>query len=290
MALSGILAFGAHWVWAGTADVEKDNNAISVSSTVDNEDDADAMMSAEKGSRSAERGMELMSDPAGITFDYFLTSGYAANDIRNIPSVGQIDGTPEMDKSLSVAKSVYVLVNDDKTKLDPGVKLIAFGDEGELDVKAADFYKRFIRNLAVLQVREQVGKQRYLAEVVESYGFLPAGSRVKLYDSEKNLWERARTAKPLPTKMIKCYVAGGNKDSDTWTQNDYVILTAGTKQGVVEGTIFQLFEVTYDADNHKVRERRGWARVFYSGGNYCLAQILSDSESIASGFEAVYKP
>ncbi len=280
----------AQWVVAGTVDVKKDNGVIVVSPTSNDEDDADTLMSAEKGGQDNGREETSPEDLNELNFNYFLTSGYAANDIKNIPSIGHIDGTPELDNSLSAAKSVYVLVNDDKMKLDPGVRLIVFGDGGSLTVKIANFYKRFIKNLAVLRVREQVGKQRYLADVENSFELIPAGSPVKFYDSERNLWDKARVVKTLPSETIKCYVAGGERGHDTWNQNDYLILTAGKKQGVVEGMTFQLFEITFNSDNRKERKRRGWAKVFYAGGSYCLAQILNDSESIASGFEAVYKP
>jgi hypothetical protein len=282
-------------VQAGTANVEKDNEAIVASPTPEN-DTAETLMSAETSADPEDEKTEPAveknnsSSEDRVNFSYFLTSGYAANDIRNIPNVGKVEGTPELDGSLSVAKSVYVTISDDTVQVKLGSKLIVFGDGGSLTVKKAGFYKQFIKNLAILRVREQLGKRRYLADVITSYDFIPAGAPVKLYDGEKALWEKAQISKPMPDHSIKCYVAGGERGRDAWNQYDYIILTNGTKQGVVEGLYFQLFEPTYGPDNHKEQEPRGWAKVFYAGANYSLARIKTGSDSIQSGFEAISKP
>jgi len=266
---------------AAIADVEKDNNAV-VSVPASDAGDVAGDEMVRKVSSSTE------TEP-DANFNYFLTSGYAANDIANIPSVGKVTGTPELDGSLSTAKSIFIALSNDKMQLDPGEKLIVFGDMGAISVKRVDFNKRFIKNLAILRVREGMGR-RYLTDVVTSYGYIPAGSPVKLYSGEKTLWDKAQVAKEPPTHPIKCYVAGGERGRDAWNQTDYIILTAGTKQGVVEGVTFQLWETTWNR-NVKLNEvSRGFAKVFYAGSNYCLARIQDGSGSIANGFEAYYKP
>ncbi len=224
-----------------------------------------------------------------VNFSYFLTSGYAANDIFGIPAVGTISGTPELDGSLSTAKSLYVAVPNDKIKLTPGEKLIVFGDGGLLQEKNSGFNKRFIKNLAILRVREGEGR-RYLADVLTSYDDIPLGSPVKLLSGEKAIWAKAQIAKEFPTKPIHCYVAGGERGRDNWNQTDYVILTAGTKQGVVEGLIFHLWEFSWNKNVKLDGISRGFAKVFYSGTNYSLARIQEGSDSIFNGFEAVYTP
>jgi hypothetical protein len=224
-----------------------------------------------------------------VNFSYFLTSGYAANDISSIPSVGKVSGTPELDGSLSTAKSLYIVVPNEKTKLDPGVKLIVFGDGGPLVEKNSGFNKRFIKNLAILKVREGEGK-RYLADVVTSYDDIPPDSPVKLLSGEKSIWDKSQIAKEFPTKTIKCFVAGGERGRDNWNQTDYIILTAGTKQGVVEGLIFQLWEVPWNKNVKLDGDSRGFAKVFYSGATYSLARIQQGSGSIFNGFEAIYNP
>jgi hypothetical protein len=224
-----------------------------------------------------------------VNFNYFLTSGYAANDISGIPAVGKVSGTPELDGSLSTAKSLYVTVPNDKTKLEPGEKLIVFGDGGALRVKDSGFNKRFIKNLAILKVREGEGR-RYLADVLTSYDDISLGNPVKLYTGEKEIWDKAQVAKEFPTHPIKCFVAGGERGRDNWNQTDYVILTAGTKQGVVEGLIFQLWEVPWSKNVKLDGNARGFAKVFYTGSSYSLARIQEGSDSIFNGFEAIYNP
>ena len=279
----GLCAVALGWgssVKASPMGVEKDNDAI-VSTTTPDGDEAD-----QKDTQYAQ--VESGTDD-DATFGYFLTSGYAATDVSKIPSVGKVAGTPEIDGSLSTAKTLYVLVPNDKVKLDPGEKLIVFGDLGSLKEKSSGFNKRFIKNFAILKVREGVGR-RYLTDVVTSYDVIPADSPVKLYSGEKTLWDKAQVAKVLPTKPIKCYVAGGERGRDAWNQTDYVILTAGTKQGVVEGLTFQLWEITWSKSVKQDGVSRGFAKVFYAGSNYCLARILEGSGSISNGFEAIYKP
>ena|GEM_PF-3397275 len=224
-----------------------------------------------------------------VNFNYFLTSGYAANDITGIPSVGKVSGTPELDGSLSTAKTLYVAVPNDKIKLEPGEKLIVFGDGGPLQEINSGFKKRFIKNLAILKVREGEGR-RYLADVLTSYDFIPLSSPVKLYSGEKEIWDKAQVAKEFPTHSVKCFVAGGERGRDNWNQTDYVILTAGTKQGVVEGLIFQLWEIPWDKKVKLDGTARGFAKVFYAGSSYSLARIQEGSDSIFSGFEAIYNP
>ena len=225
----------------------------------------------------------------GVNFSTFLTSGYAANDISGIPSVGKVSGTPELDGSLSTAKTLYVQVVSSKTKLEPGEKLIVFGDGGPLRERNSGFNKRFIKNLAILKVREGEGR-RYLADVLTSYDDIPMGSPVKLYSGEKEIWDKAQVAKEFPTHLIKCFVAGGERGRDNWNQTDYVILTAGTKQGVVEGLTFQLWEVPWDKNVKLDGTARGSAKVFYAGSSYSIARIQAGSYSIFKGFEAVYNP
>lgn len=279
--------------------IDTQDHPIAVSSTPDNdkeapgedeeavaEDKATAEDMDQKTIRATKNSGVNRND---VNFNYFLTSGYAANDISGIPSVGKVSGTPELDGSLSTAKALYVVVPNAKTRLKPGEKLIVFGDGGPIREKNSGFNKRFIKNLAILKVREGEGR-RYLTDVLTSYDDIPLGSPVKLYSGEKEIWNKAQVAKEFPTKTIKCFVAGGERGRDNWNQTDYVILTVGTKQGVVEGLIFQLWEVPWNKNVKLDGTARGFAKVFYAGSSYSLARIQEGSDSIFNGFEAVYNP
>lgn len=276
---------------AASMDVEKDNDSIVAAPTPD-EDEAEDAGTVSDASNSPKSGRYIQNttgEDSDVTFNYFLTSGYVANDISNIPSVGKVIGTPEVDGSISSAKSLYVLVPKDKAKLEPGEKLIVFGDDGALVEKKSGFNKRLIKNLAIVRVREGIGN-RYLADVITSYDFIPAGSPVKLYSGEKNLWEKSQVAKEAPSHPIKCYVAGGDRLKESWNQYDYIILTAGTKDGVVEGLNFELMELPLGKNQKAEGFSRGFAKVFYAGSYYSLARIQSGAGSISTSFEAYYKP
>ncbi len=285
-----IVFFCSSFLRADSMDAVKDRAALTPATSEDEEAvEQDKATADDEDQSTIDDTKDTGVNKNDVNFSYFLTSGYAANDISGIPSIGKVSGTPELDGSLSTAKALFIAVPNNKIKLNPGEKLIVFGDGGPLLEKNSGFNKRFIKNLAILKVREGEGK-RYLADVMTSYDDIPLGSPVKLLSGEKAIWDKAKVAKEFPTKPIKCYVAGGERGRDNWNQTDYVILTAGTKQGVVEGLIFQLWEVPWDKNIKLDGVARGFAKVFYAGGSYSLARIQEGSDSIFSGFEAIYNP
>jgi hypothetical protein len=76
-----------------------------------------------------------------------------------------------------------------------------------------------------------------------------------------------------------------------YVQNDWVVLTAGQKEGLVEGQLLKLRE--YDSTgflSEPVHQPVGDVQVFYAGPEYSMAQILRCSEPITNGFEAWYQP
>ncbi len=289
ISFAGVCALGFVLFWACAllkaepAGADKDNDAVEPTSTAGDDMDAAA---DQNNTQDAE---DENSNSDELNFSYFLTSGYAANDLSAIPSVGKVAGTPELDGSLSTAKTLYVVLSNDQMRLEPGDKLIVFGDAGVLLEKHSGFNKRLIKNLAILKVRENEGK-RYLTDVVASYDYIPAGSPVKLYSGERAVWDNAQVAKEPPTQPIKCYVAGGESTHESWNQSDYVILTAGSKQGVVEGLTFQLFEIPPGMDEKSDGIARGFVKVFYAGASYSIARIQEGSDSVLNGFEALYTP
>lgn len=284
------LVFGGSYSFsrADSTDAQK-SPAVIVAPAADDDAADDDQSTADMSSHGIRDRRKDGVNENGVNFNIFLTSGYAANDISGIPSVGKVSGTTELDGSLSTAKTLYVDVPSGKIKLEPGEKLIVFGDGGPLREKNSGFNKRFIKNLAILKVREAEGK-RYLADVLTSYDDIPLGSPVKLYSGEKQIWDKAQVAKEFPTHSITCYVVGGERGRDYWLQTDYVILTAGTKQGVVEGLNFQLREILWDKNVKSVGVARGSAKVFYAGSSYSIARIQMGSGAIYNGFEAIYNP
>jgi hypothetical protein len=75
------------------------------------------------------------------------------------------------------------------------------------------------------------------------------------------------------------------------TQTDFIILTAGARDGVVEGMDFQLREEKGVAPAGEVSNRPfGMARVLYAGEDHAMARILYSHRPILVGFEARYQP
>ena len=296
--LFGVCVFGLTSFGGSTslkaASVDTATNGEIIASTSASDEDKEAEDVDKATAADSDQDTIRDTEDAGVNkndvnFDYFLTSCYVADNVSNIPAVGKVTGSTELDGSITTAKSLYVVVPNDKLKLEPGEKLIVFGDVGALREKNSGFNKRLIKNLAILQVREGEGR-RYLTDVVTVYDEIPVGSPVKLYSGEETVWEKTQVAKESPNHPIKCYVAGGERGRESWNQTDYVILTAGAKQGVVEGLIFQLWEIPWSKNVKLDGVCRGFAKVFYVGGNYSIARIQEGSGSISAGFEALYQP
>jgi hypothetical protein len=114
---------------------------------------------------------------------------------------------------------------------------------------------------------------------------------VKLYDAEIQRWKDAHAKKTLPTHPIQCVVAGGGPEREQLTETDYVILSAGSKKGVVEGLVFELRSTQETGFmEQSIKTLRGKAQVFYVGEDYAMARIINSNAPIHKGFEAVYKP
>ena len=76
-----------------------------------------------------------------------------------------------------------------------------------------------------------------------------------------------------------------------WTTSDFIILTAGSKKGVVEGQKFELRKFENRADKtESLHVPVGKVEVFYAGPNYSLARILTSHIPVEAGFEAFYDP
>lgn len=228
-----------------------------------------------------------------VTFDYFLKSGYAADSISDIPSVGRVKGDEGAEETeFAFPQKVFVELTGERSTVKPGEKLIVFDDLGGMSEGHSGFSKHFIKNLAIVKVLE-VQKDRCQVQIVKSYDVFKAGARLKSYDREMEFWKKAKTVKQLPERSIECYVAQGDPGRAYWNQADPIILTAGRKQGVVEGAIFELREKRVLGaleDDASVESLCGMAKVFFAGPDYSVAIIVSNSHPVVRGFVAVYKP
>jgi hypothetical protein len=285
----GLIMVTCPWfVWAG--DAEKTNaDAAMVNKHMDDKTAVGSDRSGDDPGTGNDVPMEKTTTSGKrsvATFDYFLRSGYTADNILDIQAVGKVAGNDGPERAYSVPQKVYVDLLEDKTDLALGDLLVVFDDIGGITESHSGFSKRLIKNLAVVKIRE-IQKKRCLVEIVKSYAAFEKGARLKPMAREKAFWNKTRIKKNPPDHSIKCFVAQGDPDRDYWNQADYVILTAGSKQGVIEGLIFELRKTKLDDQEESVR---GKAMVFFVGPDYAVAEIVSNSESITSGFAAIYKP
>jgi hypothetical protein len=223
-------------------------------------------------------------------FYYFVKAGFVVPDDSKINSIGRIVGDVESQISYSTGKRSYIDLTSSKLTLSPGDLLVVYRDTERMEEPVSGFSGVLVQNLAFVRVIE-THKNQCLVEVKETFAPFQEGDKVKVYDDEIKRWKQAQIKKNLPDYPVKCYVAGGENHRESWSQTDFIVLTAGTKKGVVEGQIFQLREFKERGwEGDPLHEPEGKAQVFYAGPNYSMAQIFSSREPVKKGFEALYQP
>jgi len=231
-----------------------------------------------------------VSDNVG--FYYFVKAGYVTADPDKLPSIGDVVGSADNNMSYSMAKRTFIELASNKVKPAVGDLLVIYRTDQPVEESHAGSLGTEVANLAIVRVIE-TQDLRDLVEVVKSFSSFVAGDKVEDYDNEIQRWKQAQIKKPLPAQPLTCYVAGGVQESiqKSFNQLDYIYLTAGTKQGVVEGQNFRLFKVTETGVMEEaLRTPVGEAQVIYAGPDASTARILKNSEPVAKGFTAEYKP
>jgi hypothetical protein len=247
-----------------------------------------AVEDATTDSADSNSGQERVRISDNVGFYYFVSAGYVTQDPSNIPAVGKISGDFSEKMEFSTPQKVYVDLLNTAVKL--GDFLVVYRVSGNINEEHVGFVGRRLENLAILQVIE-VQKTRCLAVTKESFAPFKDGDMVKSYGDEISRWKQAQRRKALPAQPVHCYVAEGKLLLENYSQNDWIVLTAGQKEGVVEGQTFRLRQKSatgFLAED--VHQPFGEAQVFYAGPHYSMAQILNSSEPIQNGFEAWYQP
>jgi hypothetical protein len=228
-----------------------------------------------------------------IGFFYFVKSGYVVPDPSRVPSLGKIIGSFGGQMNYSTPKQLYVqLPSSKEAAVKAGDFLVVYRAGAPILEKHSGFSGYWVENLALVKVIE-VQKKECLVEVKKSFSPFEEGDRVKSYDDEIKRWKQAQTKKELPIHPIRCFVAAGTKPmtQNYWNQNDFVILTAGTKKGVVEGQTFRLNRIVdRGPQGEPLHSKEGLARIFYAGPESSMAEIISNQGPIEKGFEALYEP
>jgi hypothetical protein len=225
-----------------------------------------------------------------VGFYSFVSSGFAVDDPSKLRPVGRVVGGPDQTVEFAYPNKTYVEMTDGKEAVEPGDLFVVCRAQTHLSAPPVGMKGYQVENLAVVRVLE-VQRRRCLVEITSSFGIFHRGDWVVPYDRELRRWEKARTKKPLPDHPIKAYVLGGVLGKWAYDQTDFIFISAGEKDGVVEGQTFQLRE--YEGGNlleEGMHVPAGTAQVIYAGPEVSTALILRNSRSIHKGFEADYRP
>ncbi|MGH7739243.1 MAG: hypothetical protein ACREL1_03760 [bacterium] len=223
-----------------------------------------------------------------IGFYYFISAGYLVSQPGKLPKLGVVEGDFTGEMTFGTPQKVYVKMEN--ALVAPGDFLVVYRDTTDVHSDRVGWVGRQVENLAILEVLE-VQKDSCLAITRECFEPFRDGDAVMPYAQDVARWSQAQRRKPLPEKMIRCDVAGGKVGSSRYSQNDWIVLTAGRMEGVVEGQVFELRQRDPgDFGSTAAHEPIGKAQVFYAGPHYSMAQITQCSAEIHKGFEAWFRP
>jgi hypothetical protein len=224
-----------------------------------------------------------------VNFFNFVQAGFLAADPSQVNGVGTVVKT-EVLENYTVAQKPAIEVTSDNLRVKNGDLFIVYRCEKGISEPHSGFLGYQVEMLALVEVIE-TQKTRHLVEVKKSFKpFLP-GDHVIPYESEVKRWKRVQVKKNLPDHPILAYVAGLDSPRTQYISTDAVLITAGTKNGVVEGQLFQLFKVREgEFEKEDLGLPIGSARVIFCGQMYSIVRIVTCSEAIEPGFQAVYRP
>ncbi len=225
-----------------------------------------------------------------VGFYYFVSAGFMISDNAQMHSIGKVIGNADTSLNFSMPKRTYIELASDHYEVRPDDLLVVFHSVPAFHDSHSTFPAYQIENLAIVKVIE-IQKRRVLVEVKESFRTFQDGDLVETYENEIKRWKQAQIKKVLPSHPVKCFVMGGELSRQNYEQTDFIFLSAGSKAGVVEGQKFELREIdNTGAMEEPLHALRGVAQVISAGLRCSTAQIISNSESIKKGFEAVYQP
>ena len=225
-----------------------------------------------------------------VGFYAFVSAGFAVGDPGVIHPIGRVVSGPDVSTEFAYPNQTYIEITDEREVVGPGDWLVVCRAKASLSADPVGMKGYQVENLAVIRVLE-VQKKRCLVQVKDSFRIFHPGDWAVPYDRELRRWKKARTMKPLPDHPIRCYVLGSGAGKSDYEQTDTIFLSAGEKQGIVEGQTFQLRD--YQGGNLLEEGSHvpvGTARVIYSGPEVSTARILRNNRPVHEGFEAEYRP
>jgi hypothetical protein len=224
-----------------------------------------------------------------VGFYYFVKAGYVAESSA-VPYIGKVISDSDFTSHYTIPRKIFVDTTSDGVQVAPGDLLVVFRAVHPIEDSHTGSLGLQVENLAVVRVME-IQKRRCRVEILKSFQSFKEGDLVASYDREIGRWKQAQIKKPLPSHAVKCFVAGGEQGLGGFNQMDFVYLSAGTKNGVVEGQNFRLWEMDdFGLKADPMRQPMGLAQVIFAGPTSSTARILTNQEPIKCGFEAEYQP
>jgi hypothetical protein len=223
-----------------------------------------------------------------VNFHYFMKAGYAVLRESETHSIGNVISTLNDDLNYTTPKRIYLEMTSNTNGVKAGDFFVIYRSSQPIQESQSGFSGFLVENLAVVQVLE-VQKQKCQAEIKQSFKPFRSGEKVKPYEDEVKRWKQAQIKKALPDHPLRCFVATGEAGQSIQI-TDFIILTAGSKKGVVEGQKFELRQHNETDTGEILRTPSGHAQVIFAGPDSSTAQIISNNVTIQKGFEAVYRP
>ncbi len=224
-----------------------------------------------------------------FSFYSFLSSGFVINDSESSDILGKVytfEGDP-----LMFSKPNEAHVKLDKPARSKVGDLLTIYRLYEQSLNASSgFQGSWAEIEAVVQI-EGMDKDIVQVKILEGFKPFSGGDLARDYGADVKRWKKAQIKKPLPMAGIDCFVAGGDPLNSTYRREDTIVLTAGSRKGVVEGMLFELDRKTdRGLAGQPLFNTIGSAEVFYSGNSYSLARVVQSKDVIQKGFTARYRP
>jgi hypothetical protein len=225
-----------------------------------------------------------------FSFYSFLSSGFVINDSEPRDILGKVytfEGDP-----LMFSKPIEAHVKLDKPARSKVGDLLTIYRlyEQSLNASQSEFQGSWAEIEAVVQI-EGIDKDVAQVKILEGFKAFSGGDLARDYGADVKRWKKAQIKKALPMAGIDCFVAGGDPLNSTYRREDTIVLTAGSRKGVVEGMLFELDRKTdRGLAGPPLFNTFGTAEVFYSGNSYSLARIVQSKDVIQKGFMARYRP
>jgi hypothetical protein len=207
----------------------------------------------------------------------FLFDGSA----ENYPRVGEIIESENGNNLVSLNDQIYLR---SKENLKTNEYLTIMGQDYNFDRNGIN--ASIIRYMARIRILKKIDKDRFLAEVVQSYSGVKPGSWV----SRETIPKFSDDHNGRPSSLVFNIIGGGSDNvSRIYGQSDIVYLSGGSKKGLRVGDVLGVYKVReLRMDDSKIRISPtpiAHIKVLRAEPNLSSAFVISSREAILPGDE-----